>query len=68
MIPGALARVHDYTWLNPPSFAGTLNITHVDAARSPEEHERTVRRWAAHVWDAWRPHHPTIREWAASLL
>jgi hypothetical protein len=49
------------TWPNlaPPTKGWSLTI--VDVALS-DDHVVTVRKWAAEVWRAWAPFHPTIRE------
>ena len=28
------------------------------------EHSRNVMQWARSVWQAWEPHHGTVRAWA----
>jgi hypothetical protein len=55
-------------WLDPPSMAGTVNVLDVLRADSTEKHETSVRSWAESVWNAWAPHHHTVRKWCASLL
>ncbi len=62
-----LQRAGRFTWLEPPSFVGTLNILAVAATDGLAEHERAVHEWAAGVWAAWHPHHATIRTWARNL-
>lgn len=52
-----------FAWLDPPAMEGRLTILHVLEAEDPSAHERAVREWAADVWDAWGPHHYTVRRW-----
>jgi hypothetical protein len=55
----------------PPSFDrlephvpnGTITVSDILAARTPDEHARLVEQWAASVWDAWAPHHGAVRAW-----
>lgn len=56
----------DFVWLEPPDRPGELTILHVHAASTPEEHLARVREWARSVWDAWSPHHETVRQWASA--
>lgn len=62
----ASRRNRDFVWLAPPSSLGELTIMHVLEARNPAEHMQRVGEWARSVWEAWSPHHETIRRWAAS--
>lgn len=41
--------------LVPPARRGALTIVDVVAARDAAGHCALVRRWAAQVWEAWRP-------------
>ena len=54
----------DFVWLDPPASLGDVTVLDVLGARDPEEHAERVRRWAASVWEAWAPHHETVRRWA----
>jgi hypothetical protein len=58
-----LVRRREYPWLEPPQPLGTLTVAHVQAAAGGDEHVQRVREWARDVWEAWRPHHATIRSW-----
>jgi hypothetical protein len=49
--------------LEVPAPIGTLTVATVREAAGPSEHEAAVRAWAADVWLAWAPHHPTVRGW-----
>ena len=55
-------------WLDPPSFAATLTVLDAVNAPTTAEHERRILAWAASVWKAWSPHHPTVRSWCAPLV
>jgi hypothetical protein len=50
-------------WLEPPMPNGTVTVSDVLAARTRDAHELVVERWARSVWNAWRPHHATVRAW-----
>lgn len=54
---GAMSSWPHFT---PPSVRGTLTVRDVAAARSPAEHARRVREWAAQVWEAWQSHHGAV--------
>jgi hypothetical protein len=54
-----------FPMLSTPSFAGTLNITSLLAAASPEQHHSLSLNWAQSVWQAWRHEHETIAKLAA---
>lgn len=62
----AANRSTAFVWLDPPSSLGETTVLDVLAAKEPDEHKERVERWAKSVWDAWSPHHETIRGWAAS--
>jgi Family of unknown function (DUF5946) len=49
--------------LPPPDLRGLPAAADVLAAKDAAEHERLVRWWAARVWQAWEPHHATVRKW-----
>ena len=54
----------DIVWLDPPASPGETTILYVLDARGPDEHAERVRAWARSVWEAWSPHHETVRRWA----
>lgn len=58
------SRTREFAHLEPPSNPGWLTVLDVIGAIEPEDHTRRVRRWAASVWEAWRDHHETVRQWA----
>lgn len=57
----------EFRWLDPPADRGGVTVVDVEEARDAEEHEERVEEWARSVWDAWSPHHKTVREWVARL-
>ena len=63
-----VAHRPDFTWLAPPPRPGLLTVADVLTAESPTEHCRVVREWGAQVWQAWSPHHATVRAWNAQAL
>jgi hypothetical protein len=54
-----------FIWLPPPASLGPLRVVDVGKAKGAAEHERRVRDWASSVWEAWSPHHATIRLWCS---
>jgi hypothetical protein len=58
----------DFTWLAPPPQYGPMTVADVLTAHDAAEHENLVRQWACQVWQAWSPHHATIREWNGQAL
>ena len=60
----AKERRKEISWLEPPSPLGEKTILHVLDADGPDEHAERVREWARSVWEAWSPHHDTVRRWA----
>jgi len=55
-----------FVWLEPPASLGKITIQDVAKAENPNEHGQLVGQWALSVWEAWSPHHATIRAWATS--
>lgn len=55
------------TWLEPPASLGEVTVLDVHAAEDVIQHREVVRRWAESAWQAWSPHHETIRAWTAML-
>ena len=60
----AASRKADFVWLEPPASLGEITVPYVRDARDPTEHDERVRRWARSAWEAWSPHHETVRRWA----
>ncbi len=50
-----------FIWLEPPSALGEMTVWDLHASSDPEDHAQRVRRWGHEVWQAWAPHHATIR-------
>jgi Family of unknown function (DUF5946) len=50
------------SWLEPPASVGSLTVVDVVAAGSDDELDQLVAEWARSAWDAWSPHHATVRE------
>lgn len=62
----AKERKRGISWLDPPDLLVAHTILYVLDAEGPEEHADRVREWARSVWEAWAPHHETVRRWAKS--
>jgi hypothetical protein len=45
-----------------------MTVADVLRAESPDEHRRLAAAWARDVWDAWVPHHATVRTWIEQIL
>lgn len=56
-----------FPWLPPPGSLGGVTVADVHATQTPEAHRETVGRWARSAWEAWSPHHSTVRAWADEL-
>lgn len=63
-----IAHPPPWHWLDPPAMFGRMTVADVLEARDAREHQRLVREWAWDVWQAWAPHHPTIRGWIERSL
>ncbi|MBA3839846.1 MAG: hypothetical protein H0X55_06055 [Thermoleophilaceae bacterium] len=63
-----MVRRPAFEWLDPPPMDGRLTVAAILPAQSPSEHERLVRAWARDVWEAWTPHHETVRRWVRHSL
>jgi len=46
-----------------PEDLGSLTISHIISAKTPEEHDRLVREWAKDVCIAWTNYHDLARHW-----
>lgn len=62
-----LRRARDLPPLTPPELRGGLTIEDADAATSIEEYIDKVRKWGLSVWEAWHPHHDTVRGWIEEI-
>lgn len=58
-----LAGKPEWPWLTPPD-TDAISVHDLLDPASPTE----TRRWVEAVWDAWTPHHATVRRWAAEAL
>jgi len=52
-----------FVWLTPPASLGAVTVAEVWKTEALEAHMATVRRWAQSAWEAWSPHHGTIKKW-----
>jgi hypothetical protein len=59
-----LNRGREFKKLDPPDFAGTLNISDAAKAKTFEDHIKLVDRWSISVWSAWDRYHDYIRNLA----
>lgn len=51
------SRKDHFIWLEPPSFEGCLNITHVLVAKDVDDMEVRAEEWGRSVLKAWRDKH-----------
>ena len=49
--------------LRPPGSLGDITVAYVEDAINSEDHCNRVRAWARSAWEAWSPHHETVRSW-----
>ena len=56
-----------FSWPDPPACVGSVTVVDVVAADSDSELDRLVTDWAHSAWDAWSPHHRTVREFYPAL-
>lgn len=59
----ASEREENYVWLEPPASLGSVTVADVLKAQGIEAHMAAVRQWAESAWQAWTPHHATVRSW-----
>jgi hypothetical protein len=52
-----------FVWLTPPASLGAVTVADVQRATDVEAHMAAVRRWADSAWQAWAPHHATVKDW-----
>jgi Family of unknown function (DUF5946) len=57
-----------FHWLEPPWPNGTMTVADALRASDGPEHVAQVRAWACDVWQAWAPHHETVRRWIVTSL
>jgi hypothetical protein len=63
-IGGVLDRFEPLPWLDPPSHLGPVTVYDIPRQGTSTEQRAAMERWASSVWQAWSPHHPTVRRWA----
>lgn len=66
-LQAATAWKRDYVWLDPPRSPWPMTILAVHHAPDRATQITQTTAWAASVWEAWSPHHATIRHWAAKI-
>lgn len=54
---------HSFNWLTPPASLGDVTVLDVYRAQDIAEHRKLVWQWAQSAWEAWAPHHATVRQW-----
>jgi hypothetical protein len=59
----ASEREEHYLWLEPPAKLGGVTVAEVWKAEGAEAHMTAVRHWAESAWEAWSPHHATVKSW-----
>lgn len=68
IIGDALDRREPLPWLDPPPHLGAVTVHDLPRTGTRTERQAAMTRWAASVWQAWSPHHLTVRGWAAEAL
>jgi hypothetical protein len=56
-------RALDLHWLEPPAVRGTMTIVDALHPSAGDGRNARVEEWARDVWEAWEPHHATVRRW-----
>ncbi|MCE7010676.1 DUF5946 family protein [Kibdelosporangium philippinense] len=54
--------------LAPPPLTGLMTVEDVLTASDAAEHAKLVWAWGTETWQAWAPHHATIRAWNKQAL
>lgn len=62
-----LRRAKDLESLQPPDERGSMTIVDAAAVDDLEEYFDVVRKWGRCVWEAWYPHHDTVRGWIEEI-
>lgn len=52
-----------FRWLEPPRIRGLVTVLDVLATGDADSHIAAVNDWGRSVWEAWAPHHATVRAW-----
>jgi hypothetical protein len=55
-----------FGWLEPPQSRGEITVANVHAAASTTDRIAATKAWARSAWEAWSPHHETVRGWLDS--
>ena len=56
-------KTMDLHWLAPPDLTRCRTAADVLAAGPGEPYAAAAEAWATSVWEAWAPHHATVRAW-----
>ncbi|MGN6565726.1 MAG: DUF5946 family protein [Thermomicrobiales bacterium] len=62
---GRLTARPDWPLFPAPPSPHWLTVVDIAGAVELDDHTARVERWARSVWDAWAPHHETVRQLAA---
>ena len=62
-----LRRARDLAELAAPDDRGSMTILDAAAADDLEGYIEVVRTWGICVWEAWFPHHETVRGWIGEI-
>ena len=54
-----------YPWLKPPPSVYPVTVVDLVAEVDLDRFRELERRYADGIWEAWSPHHATIRRWVA---
>lgn len=58
---------NEFWWLSPPPTRGDVTVADLLSAKTSKEHKPLQQQWARSAWEAWTPHHETVRAWAARV-
>ena len=71
LLPPRIGAVLDQNaplpWLAPPTEPGSVTVHDISQAGTQADRADAIARWAASVWQAWSPHHTTVRRWARDV-
>ena len=62
-----IRRARDLAELPAPDDRGAMTIIDVAAADELDAYIEVVRKWGTCVWEAWYPHHETVRRWVGEI-
>jgi hypothetical protein len=63
-----VAHRPEFSWLEPPRQDHLMTVADVLATSGADQHCRLVREWGRQVWQAWAPHHATVRAYNVQAL